>query len=136
MPDESPLPEFHLPDWGTDGAPPEPTVGDDDTVPPVTTAKSEEIEISVERSMLLTAGPLPLRWQVETIHGVVVGHGKSDKSDLASAVEAATSKALQALEKAAEDRNATAVTDVELVTSLHKGTVVVTAIGTAVEFSR
>ncbi len=133
MPDESPLPEFHLPDWGTDGAPPEPAVGDDDAIESVA---ASEIEISVERSMLLTSGPLPIRWQVETIHGVVVGHGKSEKADLETAVEAATSKALQALEAAAQERNATAVTDVGLVTTKHKGSVVVTAIGTAVEFSR
>lgn len=131
MPDESPLPEFHLPDWGTDGAPPEPAVGDDGAFESV-----PEIEISVERSMLLTAGPLPIRWQVETIHGVVVGHGTSEKADLGTALEAATSKALQALEDAALERNATAVTDVRLVTTKHKGSVVVTAIGTAVDFSR
>ncbi len=133
MPDESLLPEFHLPDWGTEGAPPEPAVAEDEAFAPVATS---EIEISVERSMLLTSGPLPLRWQVETIHGVVVGHGKSDKDDPATAVEAATSKALRALEAAAHERNATAVTDVGLVTTKHKGNVVVTAIGTAVEFSR
>ena len=133
MPDESPLPEFHLPDWGTDGAPPEPAVDEDDVFESVA---ASEIEISVERSLLLTSGPLPLRWQVETIHGVVVGHGKSDKADLEAAVEAATSKALQSLEDAAQERNATAVTDVGLVTTKNKGSVVVTAIGTAVEFSR
>jgi hypothetical protein len=136
MPDESPLPEFHLPDWGTEGAPPEPAVGEDDAFQAVVASKPDEIEISVERSMLLTSGSLPLRWQVETIHGVVVGHGKSDKADPATAVETATSKALQALEDAAQERNATAVTDVGLVTTKHKGSVVVTAIGTAVEFSR
>lgn len=133
MPDESLLPEFHLPDWGTDGAPPEPVVGEDESVAAVV---ESEIEIFSKRSMLLTSGPLPVRWQVETIHGVVVGHGTSAKTDLATAVGAATSKALQSLEDAAQERNATAVTDIGLVTTKHKGSVVVTAIGTAVEFSR
>lgn len=131
MPDESTVPEFKLPDWGTDGAPPEPAVPDD---PP--SGFEDPIEISVEGPMVVTAGPLPNRWEVHTVHGLVVGHGKSDKESPLDAVGSATLKAIAQLEAQGAERGANAVIDTALTVSGRKSKVVVTAWGTAVTFSR
>lgn len=131
MPDESTVPEFKLPDWGTDGAPPEPAVPDD---PP--SAFDDPIEISVERPMVVTAGPLPNRWDVQTVHGLVVGHGKSERDSHLEAVESATLKAIAQLEAQGAERGANAVIDTAVTVSGRKSKVVVTAWGTAVTFSR
>lgn len=137
MPDDSPLPEFHLPDWGTEGAPPEPAVTEEDpAVVGRAHAADQEVAITVERPVLLTAGSPPIPWQVETVHGLLIGHGESDDDDLTAAVEAGTARALAALEQAAAGLDASAVTDVRLVTTTRKGKVVVTATGTAVDLSR
>jgi hypothetical protein len=132
MPDEPTVPEFTLPDWGTEGAPPAPDVPIDEAPE----AQSEEIEITVETSILLLAGPLPDRWQVHTVHGIVTSHGRGDKDDHVDAVESATSKALAGLEDRALAIGANAVTDVSLTVSGRKAKVVVTTWGTAVSFSR
>lgn len=131
MPDESSVPEFKLPDWGTDGAPPEPAVPDD---PPP--SREDPIEISVERPMVVTAGPLPNRWDVQTVHGLVIGHGKSDKDSHLDAVESAALAAIAQLEAQGAERGANAVIDTTLTVSARKSKVVVTAWGTAVSFSR
>ena len=131
MPDESTVPEFKLPDWGTDGAPPEPAVPDDPL--PVT---EDPIEISVERAVVVTAGPLPDRWNIQTVHGLVVGHGKSEKDSHIEAVESATSQAIAQLEAQGAERGANAVIDTALTVSGRKSKVVVTAWGTAVSFNR
>lgn len=131
MSDESTVPEFRLPDWGTDGAPPEPAVPDDP--PPV---HEDPIEISVEHPMVVTAGPLPNRWDVQTVHGLVIGHGKSDKDSHLDAVESAALAAIAQLEAQGAERGANAVIDTTLTVSARKSKVVVTAWGTAVSFSR
>jgi uncharacterized protein YbjQ (UPF0145 family) len=132
MADESPVPEFTLPDWGTEGAPPEPTVPDDAEI----AADGEQIEISVERPMLVTAGALPAAWKVHTVHGLVTGHAKSDKDDLSDAAESACTKAVAEVTERAAEMGANAVTDLALAVSGRKSKVVVTAWGTAVSFSR
>jgi hypothetical protein len=131
MPDEPNVPEFTLPDWGTEGAPPAPAVPDD-----VAPTAPEQIEITVEPSILLLAGPLPDRWRVHTVHGLVTSHGWSDEDEGADALEAATSEALAALEERASTIGANAVTDVSVAVSGRKSKVVVTTWGTAVSFSR
>jgi hypothetical protein len=133
MPDEPTVPEFHLPDWGTEGAPPIPAVPPDEGPPP--REDRDEVEISVERSMLLTTGPLPLRWQIDTVHGLVTAHGQGDEDDFEIAVRAATDKALADLQEAARGMDASAVTDIRLTATAKKSKVVVTATGTAVSFS-
>ena len=132
MPDEPTVPEFTLPDWGTEGAPPEPTVPDEPDGPHA----SPKIEISVERPLLVTAGPLPARWDVTTIHGLVTGFGKSDKEDHLDAVQAATAKAVDDLRDQAGRLGATGVIEVSLTVSGRKARTVVIAAGTAVSFSR
>lgn len=132
MPDDPTAHEFNLPDWGTEGAPPEPAVPEETTDEAIT----DPIEISVERSVLLAAGALPPRWDVRTVHGLVTGHAKSDKDDHVAAVDSATSKALAELSRRADEMGANAVTDVRVTTTGRKSRVVATAWGTAVSFSR
>lgn len=130
MSDEPAVPEFTLPDWGTDGAPPPPPVENDPDL------EFDGVEIEVERPVVLSAGPLPARWDVHTVHGLVTAHGKSDKDDQADAVSNATTKAVAALRAAAAELGANAVTHVALTVSGRKSKTVVTAWGTAVTFSR
>ncbi len=132
MADEPPVPEFTLPDWGTEGAPPEPVVPDD----AAEDGDSELIEISVERPILVTAGALPPSWKVHTVHGLVTGHAKSDKDDASDATESACTKALAAMTERAAELGANAVTDLALSVSGRKSQVIVTAWGTAVTFTR
>ncbi|MDX1449719.1 MAG: heavy metal-binding domain-containing protein [Acidimicrobiia bacterium] len=132
MSDEPAVPEFTLPDWGTDGAPPPPAVDDespaDDTV--------DEIEIEVERPILLTAGSLPARWDIHTVHGLVTAHAKSEKDDPADSAASATAKAVAELREAAATMGANAVTHVSVTVGGRKSKTVVTMWGTAVSFSR
>lgn len=132
MSDESAVPEFSLPDWGTEGAPPEPSVAADD----VPDADLDAIEIAVERPILLVAGALPSRWNVRTVHGLVAAFGRSEKDDHLDAVESATAKALDDLSKKAQAMGANAVVDIDIATSSRKSKIVVSAWGTAVSFSR
>lgn len=132
MPDESAVPEFSLPDWGTEGAPPEPSVPHDAE----SDAGRGSIEIAVERPILLTAGALPSRWDVRTVHGLVTGFGKSEKDNHLDAVQSATTKALDDLSEKARTMGANAVADVDVSVSERKSKIVVTAWGTAVSFSR
>ncbi|MEX1006106.1 MAG: heavy metal-binding domain-containing protein [Acidimicrobiia bacterium] len=138
MADEPLVPEFTLPDWGTEGAPPEPTVPDDadDAAGSEVAVDGEPIEISVERPVLVTSGDLPPKWIVDTVHGLVTGHAKSDKDDPAEAAEAASVKAVAAVTERAAELGANAVTNLTLSVSGRKSKVVVTAWGTAVSFSR
>ena len=132
MAEEPLVPAFTLPDWGTEGAPPEPTVPDEaeDEV------GSEPIEISVERPILVTSGPLPSSWKVHTVHGLVTGHAKSDRDDTADAAESACGRAVEAVTERAAALGANAVTDLALSVSGRKSKVTATAWGTAVSFSR
>lgn len=132
MADEPLVPEFTLPDWGTEGAPPEPTVPDD----AAEGGDSELIEISVERPILVTAGALPPSWKVHTVHGLVTGHAMSAEDDSFDATETASEKAVTAMTERAADLGANAVTDLALAVSGRKSKVIVTAWGTAVSFSR
>lgn len=132
MSDEPLVPEFTLPDWGTEGAPPPPPVEPDLELDD----SGESIEIEVERPVLVTAGQLPDRWEIKTVHGLVTAHGKSDKDEPADSVSSATAKAVSALRDAASDMGANAVTDVSIAVSGRKSKTVVTVWGTAVSFSR
>lgn len=127
MTDEPAIPEFTLPEWGTDGAPPPPPMPPD---PP------GDIEIEVERPVLVVAGRLPTGWDIHTVHGLVSAHGTSDKDGADEATAAATAKATAELRHQAAALGANAVTDVGLTTSHRKSRTVVTAWGTAVSFSR
>ena len=132
MAEEPLVPAFTLPDWGTEGAPPEPAVPDEaeDGVGP------EPIEISVERPILVTSGALPPSWKVHTVHGLVTGHAKGDKDETSDAAESACTKAIAAVTERAAALGANAVTDLALSVSGRKSNVIVTAWGTAVSFSR
>lgn len=132
MSDEPAVPEFTLPDWGTEGAPPPPPVDPD----PELDDDGNTIEIEVERPVLVTAGQLPDRWEIHTVHGLVTAHGKSDKDDPTDSVSAATAKAVSALREAASDMGANAVSDVSITVTGRKSKTVVTVWGTAVSFSR
>ena len=132
MADEPPVPEFTLPDWGTEGAPPEPTVPDDAEAG----VGAEPIEISVERPILVTAGSLPSNWKVHTVHGLVTGHAKSDKDDSADAAESACTKAVAEVTERAAEMGANAVIDLAISVSGRKSKTVATVWGTAVRFSR
>ncbi|HSJ29353.1 MAG TPA: heavy metal-binding domain-containing protein [Acidimicrobiia bacterium] len=127
MADDSTLPEFNLPDWGTEGAPPAPIVDDD---------PAGEIEISVEQPVVVTAGSLPSGWTVRTIHGLVAAHAKSEKDDTAKALDAATARCLDELQERAASLGANAVIDAAISVTERKSRVIVTAWGTAVSFSR
>lgn len=129
MPDEPAVPEFTLPEWGTEGAPPPPPVPIEEPVDP-------GIEIAVERPIVVVAGQLPAGWDVHTVHGLVTAHARSDKDETHDAAASATSKAVSALRDAAAEVGANAVTDVSLTVSHRKSRTVVTAWGTAVAFSR
>lgn len=130
MSDEPVVPEFTLPDWGTEGAPSPPPVEPDPEL------DDDAIEIEVERPVLVTAGQLPARWDIHTVHGLVTAHGKSEKDDPTDSVSNATAKAVSALRDAASAMGANAVTDVSITVSGRKSKTVVTAWGTAVSFSR
>ncbi len=130
MSDEPLVPEFTLPDWGTEGAPPPPPVQPDPEL------DDDAIEIEVERPVLVTAGHLPDRWEVQTVHGLVAAHGKSDKDDPTDSVSSATAKAMSALRDAASDMGANAVTDVSITVCGRESTTVVTVWGTAVSVCR
>lgn len=123
-------PEFTLPDWGTDGAPPEP--------PADTTDRADaevELEIRVEAQVLLSTLALPDRWAVGTIHGLVSATARSKDDDPADAQSKATAKALRRLTEAARRLGANAVVGTRLTATRQKGVAVVTAYGTAVEVS-
>ena len=124
-------PEFTLPDWGTDGAPPEPTTEE----PSGTASDDRELEIRVERQTLVTTTPLPGRWTVQSIHGLVSTSGRSKDADPERAQSKAVAKALEALEVEAAEIGADAVVGVRLAVTRGKGVVVATAYGTAVEVS-
>lgn len=134
MSDEHAVPEFTLPDWGSDGAPPEPPVTEEIERPP--SDGPGDVAIVLERAPLVTTIPLPSAWPIETIHGLVTAHGHSDDADLTSAAADATAAAVEALQDAASDLGANAVVGVGLSSILRKGVVVVTAVGTAVRVSR
>jgi uncharacterized protein YbjQ (UPF0145 family) len=128
MADEPTLPEFNLPEWGTEGAPPAPIVDDD--------RPRDEIEIAVEHPVVLTAGALPPGWEVRTLHGVVSAHAKSEKDDTVKALDTATARCLGDLQERAGSLGANAVIDVAIDVAERKSRVIVTAWGTAVSFSR
>lgn len=130
MSEDPAVPEFSLPDWGTEGAPPPPPIPDEGTDDPA------PIEISVERPLLVVAGPLPDRWKAHTLHGLVFATAKSDKDDRDAAVDSATDKALGTLRERAAALEANAVTDVKIEVDEKKSKVRVTVWGTAVSFSR
>lgn len=137
MPDEAVVPEFTLPDWGEDGAPPEPAVGDDDiATPPLEPPAGPEIEILVETPVLTTTASLPDRWEISALHGVISAHGKSEKPDLPDAVASATAKAADHLIEEAQRVGANAVMGIRYTTATRKSVVVVTAYGTAVTVTR
>jgi len=134
MSDEHAVPEFTLPDWGHDGAPPEPPAHSEHTG--ADASPSDPLEIHVEHPPLLTTTTLPDRWTVETVHGLVTGHGSSEADDPAAAAAKAGASAIEALEEAARELGANAVTGIGLNAFSRKGVVVVTAAGTAVRLSR
>lgn len=124
-------PEFTLPDWGTDGAPPEPAT--DTSV--ADGGEDRELEIRVERQTLVTTTALPSRWTVQSIHGLVATSGRSKDTDPERAQAKAVAKALEALEGEAAELGADAVVGVRLAVTRNKGVVVATAYGTAVGVS-
>ena len=134
MSDEHPEP-FDLPDWVTDGAPPEPATEDAEELEP---ARPEELDVllDVRQELLLsTVGAAPSH-RVRTVLGLVASEGSASISDggtLQAATGSARSAALDRLTSDAEAMGATAVVGMRLTVAVRLNEVVVTAYGTAVD---
>lgn len=134
MSDEHPEP-FDLPDWGTDGAPPEPATDDAEELEP---ARPEELDVllDVRQELLLSTVGAPPANRVRTVLGLVASEGSASISDggtLQAATGSARSAALDRLTSDAEAMGATAVVGMRLTVAVRLNEVVVTAYGTAVD---
>jgi uncharacterized protein YbjQ (UPF0145 family) len=131
------IPEFALPDWGTEGAPPPPALEAEDG-PPEASIPAREITLEVETTPVLSTAGLPAGWTVtETVDLVwAVGSAKEDETATATATELAIDRALDNLRVEAARRTADAIVEVRLEPIGRKRTVTVIAYGTAVRTSR
>lgn len=127
------IPEFELPDWGTDGAPPAPSAEPGDSSERPT---AREIALEVEPEIVLSTAGLVSRWATAHVIDIATGVGFADKDDPVRSTAKATSRAFDALRQAARAMDADAVVEVRLSTVAKKGGVTVTAYGTAVRESR
>ncbi len=123
-PDPTEVPTFDLPAWGTGGAP------DLETEP--------EVEIVVEPArpdevLVVTTDTLPGH-RITSVTGIVAGEASAEvDGPPETAIREARDTALGVLRRQAVDAGAQAVVGVDIDVALRKGTVVVTAVGTAVE---
>jgi uncharacterized protein YbjQ (UPF0145 family) len=135
-PDAAPeIPEFALPDWGTEGAPPPPALGAEDG-PSEESTPAREITLEVETSTVLSTAGLPTGWTVTETLDLVWAVGSAKEDEQATATEQAIDRALDGLRAEADRRKADAVVEVRLVPGGRKRTVTVIAYGTAVRTSR
>lgn len=122
---------FHLPEWGTEGAPeaPEPDKShpDDDEGP--------SVFVEVRPELIRSTIPLPDSHRLTAVIGLLTVDGAAviGELDLRGAVAAARSAALDRLCSEAEAVDATAIVGIRLSTISRLNDVVVTAYGTAVK---
>ena len=132
-------PSFHLPDWGTDGAPPPPDrddTGADDLDPDGAEDQRPVVSVEVDTSVLLLTTPLPPGWTITNVIGVVSATGSSTKDKPRKALSAATEKALDSLRAEARAQRADGVVGLALSVVPDRDSTTVFAYGTAVGFVR
>ena len=136
MQDEPPE-SFDLPDWGTEGAPPEPaTDAADEGEPP---PGGIDVHLEVEPELLQSTIDLPGSYRIRSVIGLVSAEGTASVADgttLQSATGAARSAALDRLTSEAETIGATAVAGIRLSVAVRLNDVVVLAYGTALDALR
>lgn len=120
--DPEEVPSFHLPEWGTEGAPPPPT------------SEPSQPATSQQPSLLVTTTDQVPGRTVHSFLGLVVGEavGEANAEELQAVVETARGRALERMRDRAAMAGAHAVVGVRLGVTLRKRTVLVTAVGTAV----
>ncbi len=128
------IPEFALPEWGTEGAPPPPAIGTDDAQS-ATTLPTREISLEVETAPLLSTAGLPTGWTMIDVLDLVWGVGSAERDDPASAAEHAVNMAIKSLRTSAAGLGADAVVEVRLAMTGKKA-LTATAYGTAVRAGR
>lgn len=136
MQDEHPE-SFDLPDWGTEGAPPEPATdaADESETPP----KGIDVHLDVESDLLQLTTALPSPYRIRSVIGLVSAEGTASLADgtsLQSATGAARSAALDRLTSEAETIGATALAGIRLSVAVRLNDVVVVAYGTALDATR
>lgn len=136
MQDEHPE-SFDLPDWGTEGAPPEPATdaADESETPP----EGIDVHLKVESELLQSTTDLPGSYRIRSVIGLVSAEGSASVEDgttLQSATGAARSAALDRLTSEAETIGATAIIGIRLSISVRLNDVVVVAYGTALDAVR
>ena len=134
MQHEQPEP-FSLPDWGTDGAPPEPPT---DQPPADDPSNGLDITFDVTPELVRVVGPIPGRYRVIAVLGFVAAEGAAVVSDDAAFIDAAAAAraaALDRLSSEASTMGATVVADIRLMSVTRLNDVVVTAYGTAYDAS-
>lgn len=136
MQDEHPE-SFDLPDWGTEGAPPEPATDGAETgeAPPA----GIDVHLDVESELLQSTTDLPGSYRIRSVVGLVSAEGAASVADgttLQSATGAARSAALDRLTSEAETIGATAVVGIRLSIAVRLNDVVVVAYGTALDAVR
>ena len=132
-------PPFHLPDWGTEGAPPPPEAGDldaDDHVPDDPDDQRPVVNVEVDTSVMFLTTPLPAGWTVTNVIGLVTATASSSKGSPKKALQAASQKALEALEGVARKQRADGVVGLRLSVESDDDGATVLAYGTAVDFTR
>lgn len=130
------IPEFELPEWGTEGAPPHPPFPDDPGADTEVAGETREIAIEVEYDVTVTTTSLPQGWRITEVLGLVTGEASSDKDDPAKAAAKAKGKAVETATEAARALGANAITGLRLEMTSAKGAIAVIAYGTAVRFDR
>lgn len=136
MQDEHPE-SFDLPDWGTEGAPPEPAtdVADEREAPP----GGVDVHLEVESEVVQSTTDLPSSYRIRSVIGLVSAEGTASVANgttLQSATGAARSAALDRLTSEAETIGATAVAGIRLSVAVRLNDVVVVAYGTALDAVR
>ncbi len=133
MQDEHPE-SFNLPEWGTDGAPPEPVTAPSE--PGDDSPGEAHLMIDVEPELIESTVALPDQYRVRAVIGLVAAEGAASVSDgmtLQSATGAARSAALDRLTSEAKTLGATAVAGIRLSVAVRLNDVVVVVYGTALD---
>lgn len=128
---------FDLPEWGTEGAPPEPATDAADAGEAL--PEGIDVHLEVEAELLQSTIGLPAPYRVRSVIGLVSAEGTAsivDGTTLQSATGAARSAALDRLTSEAETIGATAVAGIRLTIAVRLNDVVVVAYGTALDAAR
>ncbi len=126
---------FHLPEWGTDGAPPAPA----DDADLADAAEPTDLFLSVTPELARTTVPLSADYRMRNMIGLVSAEGSASVSedlDFAGAVAVAKSAALDRLSSDASTSGATAVVGIRMTVTTRLNEVVVIAYGTALDVAR